>query len=236
MELEEARKLQLSMLPMKVPDVPNLDIKVFMKPATEVGGDYYDFKYNSNGSLTIAVGDATGHGMKAGTIVATIKGLFMAESIETDIVSFLDKSNLIIKDMHLGNLFMAMMMVKIHKEKAVFSSAGMPPSLLFRQKSKEVEEIRLPALPLGGSADFKYKKIETILSQGDTLLLMSDGFPELFNEQKEILDYEKSKNIFSSVAELSSQQIIDRLCEEADNWRGSAKLEDDITFVVVKVI
>ena len=87
-----------------------------------------------------------------------------------------------------------------------------------------------------GSADFKYKKIETILSQGDTLLLMSDGFPELFNEQKEILDYEKSKNIFGSVAELSSQQIIDRLCEEADNWRGNAKLEDDITFVVVKVI
>ena len=119
----------------------------------------------------------------------------MAESIETDIVSFLDKSNLIIKDMHLGNLFMAMMMVKIYKEKAVFSSAGMPPPLIFRQKSKEVEEIRLPALPLGGSADFKYKKTETILSQGDTLLLMSDGFPELFNEQKEILDYKKSKKI-----------------------------------------
>jgi sigma-B regulation protein RsbU (phosphoserine phosphatase) len=160
----------------------------------------------------------------------------MAESIETDIVSFLDKSNLIIKDMHLGNLFMAMMMVKIYKEKAVFSSAGMPPPLIFRQNSKEVEEIRLPALPLGGSADFKYKKIETILSPGDTLLLMSDGFPELFNEQKEILDYKKSKKIFGSLAELSSQQIIDRLCEEADNWRGSAKLEDDLTFVVVKVI
>jgi serine phosphatase RsbU (regulator of sigma subunit) len=112
----------------------------------------------------------------------------------------------------------------------------MPPPLIFRQKSKEVEEIRLPALPLGGSADFKYKKTETILSQGDTLLLMSDGFPELFNEQKEILDYKKSKKIFGSVAELSSKQIIDQLCEEAENWRGSAKLEDDITFVVIKVI
>ena len=51
------------MLPKKVPSFPNLDIAVYMKPATEVGGDYYDFKYNNNGNLIIAIGDATGHGM-----------------------------------------------------------------------------------------------------------------------------------------------------------------------------
>ena len=78
-ELEEARQLQLSMLPREVPTVRNIDIAAYMKPATEVGGDYYDFKYNNNGALTVAVGDATGHGMKAGTMVATIKGLFSAE-------------------------------------------------------------------------------------------------------------------------------------------------------------
>ena len=87
-ELEEARKLQLSMLPSKVPSIKNIEIAAFMKPATEVGGDYYDFKYNHNGTLTVAVGDATGHGMKAGTMVATIKGLFSAEPAETDIIPF----------------------------------------------------------------------------------------------------------------------------------------------------
>ncbi len=234
-ELEEARKLQLSMLPMNVPNVPNLDIAVYMQPATEVGGDYYDFKYNQNGSLTIAVGDATGHGMKAGTMVATIKGLFSAENAEMDITSFLDKSNLIIREMHLGNLFMAMIVTKIENRQVVISSAGMPPSLIYRQENNSVEEIRLQALPLGGSAEFKYKKRNTSLNSGDTLLLMSDGFPELFNEKKEILDYDNAKNIFKSVAKLSSQQIIEHLCKEVDNWRGNANLEDDITFVVVKV-
>ena len=78
-ELEEASKLQLSMLPKNVPDVPDLEIAVYMKTASEVGGDYYDFKYDNNGTLIIAIGDATGHGMKAGTMVATIKGLFTAE-------------------------------------------------------------------------------------------------------------------------------------------------------------
>ena len=219
-ELEEARKLQLSMLPVKVPSLPNLDIAVYMKPAAEVGGDYYDFKYNNNGSLIIAIGDATGHGMKAGTMVATIKGLFTAESADTDIVSFLNRSNSVIRDMHMGNIFMAMLLVKINGNKAIISSAGMPPALIFRNETQSVEEIRLQALPLGGTSEFKYSKKETTFGSGDTLLLMSDGFPELFNKEKELLDYKKAKEIFSSVAQLGPGEIINHLCKEADNWRG----------------
>ena len=234
-ELEEARKLQLSMLPVKVPSLPNLDIAVYMKPAAEVGGDYYDFKYNNNGSLIIAIGDATGHGMKAGTMVATIKGLFTAESADTDIVSFLNRSNSVIRDMHMGNIFMAMLLVKINGNKAIISSAGMPPALIFRNETQIVEEIRLQALPLGGTSEFKYSKKETTFSPGDTLLLMSDGFPELFNKEKELLDYKKAKEIFSSIAQLGPSEVITHLCKEADNWRGNAKQEDDITFVVLKV-
>ena len=234
-ELDEARALQLSMLPKKVPDFPNLDIAVYMKPATEVGGDYYDFKYNNNGNLIIAIGDATGHGMRAGTMVATIKGLFTAESADADIVSFLNKSNTVIRDMLLGNIFMAMLMVKINGNKVFISSAGMPPALIFRSSTKSVDEIRLQAMPLGASTDFKYSQKETLLDTGDTLILMSDGFPELFNKQKEILDYNKVKEIFCYAAKMDPNKIIDHLCAEADNWRGDAKQEDDITFVVVKV-
>ena len=234
-ELEEAQNLQMSMLPLSVPKIPGLEISVYMKPATEVGGDYYDFKYNHNGELIIAVGDATGHGMKAGTMVATIKGLFTAERVDSDIVSFMDRSNSVIRDMHLGSIYMAMMLVKINKNSATITSAGMPPSLIYRENTKSVDEIRLQALPLGGAADFRYKKQETNLNSGDTLLLMSDGFPELFNKQKEILDYQKAKEIFGKVAMFSPDEIINKLCGEAENWRADAKQEDDITFVVVKV-
>jgi len=227
--------LQLSMLPKKLPSVPHLEISVFMKTATEVGGDYYDFKYDDNGNLIIAVGDATGHGMKAGTMVATVKGLFTAEKTDVDIVSFLSKSNAVIKNMQLGNIFMAMLLVKINGNKAVFSSAGMPPSLIFRSSTRNIEEIRLQAMPLGGPADFNFPEKEVTLSAGDTLLLMSDGFPELFNGQKEILGYDTAKNIFNSVANKEPDKIIEHLCSEAEKWRGDADQEDDITFVVVQL-
>ncbi len=62
-ELEEARQLQLSMLPKTLPQLPHLDIAVYMKTATEVGGDYYDFNVGMDGTLTVVIGDATGHGM-----------------------------------------------------------------------------------------------------------------------------------------------------------------------------
>jgi len=233
-ELEEARKLQLSMLPKSVPDVPDLEIAVYMKTASEVGGDYYDFKYDRNGTLIIAIGDATGHGMKAGTMVATIKGIFTAESTSTDVVTFLNKSNSIIRDMRLGNIYMAMLVAKIEKEKVTISSAGMPPALIYRYSNNRVEEIKLQAIPLGGPADFTYPRRETSLSKGDTLLLMSDGFPELFNKHKEILDYSRAKALFGSFGEKTASDTIKSLLKEVEIWKGEAKQEDDITFVVVK--
>lgn len=233
-ELEEARKLQLSMLPKSVPDVPDLEIAVYMKTASEVGGDYYDFKYDRNGTLIIAIGDATGHGMKAGTMVATIKGIFTAESTSTDVVTFLNKSNSIIRDMRLGNIYMAMLVAKIEKEKVTISSAGMPPALIYRYSNNRVEEIKLQAIPLGGPADFTYPRRETSLSKGDTLLLMSDGFPELFNKHKEILDYSRAKVLFGSIGEKTASDTIKSLLKEVEIWKGEAKQEDDITFVVVK--
>lgn len=233
-ELEEARKLQMSMLPKSVPEVPGLEIAVYMKTASEVGGDYYDFKHDENGTLIIAIGDATGHGMKAGTMVATIKGLFTAENSNTDVVTFLNKSNSIIRDMRLGNIYMAMLVAKVEGENITISSAGMPPALIFRNITGQVEEIKLQAIPLGGPADFPYPMRETSLSTGDTLLLMSDGFPELFNEQKEILDYSSVKEIFASTGKFSATKTIESLLKEAEIWKGAAKQEDDITFVVVK--
>ena len=71
-------------------------------------------------------------------------------------------------------------------------------------------------MPLGGPADFNFPEKEVTLSAGDTLLLMSDGFPELFNGQKEILGYDTAKNIFNSVANKEPDKIIEHLCSEAE--------------------
>jgi serine phosphatase RsbU (regulator of sigma subunit)/ligand-binding sensor domain-containing protein len=236
-ELEEARKLQLSMLPKKLPNPPGFDIKVFMKPAYEVGGDYYDFLETDDGTLTIAVGDATGHGLKAGTLVSIIKGLFLNEAgnLQPGIHAFFDKSNRIIKQMHLGNLFMGLTLVRIKHNRAVIASAGMPPIYLYSEKNRAIEEIVLKAPPIGAFYDFPYPYQEVELTKGDTLLLLSDGLPELFNPAMEMFGYSRLKKLFAGIGDKTPEQIIDELVAAGESWLEGKPQDDDMTFVVLKV-
>jgi serine phosphatase RsbU (regulator of sigma subunit) len=234
-ELKEAHKLQLSMLPKDIPSLSNIDIAAYMQPATEVGGDYYDFHVADDGTLIVAIGDATGHGMKAGTMVATIKGLFSAFDDSLEFLPFFNKCSNFIKDMNLGNLYMAMMLVSIKKDKMVAASAGMPPIFIYRNGSQKVDEIVLKGMPLGSVTDFDYKQKETKLAVGDTILIISDGFPELFNDKLEMLDYPRVKKLFKEVAVKSPDEIIAHLIEASERWSHGRPQNDDITFVVLKI-
>ena len=64
---------------------------------------------------------------------------------------------------------------------------------------------------------------------------MSDGLPERFNEQGEMLDYLSIHATLLTVAQQSPQAIIDRLVQVGDEWGGDKMQDDDVTFVVVKV-
>jgi serine phosphatase RsbU (regulator of sigma subunit) len=234
-ELEEARQLQLSMLPKKLPELPNLEIAAYMKPATEVGGDYYDFHVGNDGTLTVAVGDATGHGLRAGSMVTATKSLFNAFADEPDIPSIFRQSNHALKKMNLRGLYMALAMLKIKNNRASLSCAGMPPILIYRNNIKQVEEISIKAMPLGSIANFPYCKQEFDLSEGDCILMMSDGFPEMFNAQNEMIGFEKAAEILPEIVSGSSQEIINRFVEIGETWAGQRPSADDVTFVVIKV-
>ncbi|MDP2304129.1 MAG: SpoIIE family protein phosphatase [Ignavibacteria bacterium] len=234
-ELEDARLLQLSMLPKELPKLPHLDITVYMKTATEVGGDYYDFHIALDGTLTFAIGDATGHGMKAGIIVSMVKALFSSGESMLDIKTFFRQSNNTLKGIELGKLMMAFMMIKIKSNKIEFANAGMPPLFIFRKKSKVVEEIILNGMPLGAMKNFPYETKELEIFSGDTILLLSDGLPELKNGKNEQYDYERVKSEFNSVAEKSPNQVVEYLNNSATEWMNGIEPDDDITFVVIKV-
>ncbi len=234
-ELEEARQLQLSMLPKELPQLPNLDIAVYMQTATEVGGDYYDFHVGLDGTLTVVIGDATGHGMKAGTMVTTAKSLFNSYAPNPDILFSFSEITRCIKQMNFGKLSMCLTMLKIKGGKMQISTAGMPPSFIFRQDTKVVEELLFKAMPLGTMLKFPYEVKDTTLRTGDTILLMSDGLPELQNDDEEMYGYKRIRNGFEDVAEKQPEEIITFLKNEGKAWNNGQAPDDDVTFVVIKV-
>jgi serine phosphatase RsbU (regulator of sigma subunit)/ligand-binding sensor domain-containing protein len=234
-ELEEARQLQLSMLPKELPQLPNLDIAVYMQTATEVGGDYYDFHIGLDGTLTVVIGDATGHGMKAGTMVTAAKSLFNSYAPNPDILFSFSEITRCIKQMNFGKLSMCLTMLKIKGDKMQMSTAGMPPSFIFRADTRVVEEHLFKAMPLGTMLKFPYEVKKTTLNPGDTILLMSDGLPELQNDKEEMYGYKRIRNGFEDVAEKQPEEIIAFLKKEGKAWNGDQAPDDDVTFVVIKV-
>ncbi len=233
-ELEEARQFQLSLLPRRLPDHPDVEIAVFMRTATEVGGDYYDFKVSDNGALTTVIGDATGHGAKAGTMVTVIKSLFTAWWGGEELARFLSAAAEAIRSMRLGRMAMALMLARIEGRTLKISSAGMPPLLICHPEG-DVEELALSGLPLGGMARCSYEEATHELRPGDTVLLMSDGFPELPNEEGEPVGYEKVRELFEGACGREPSEIIDRLATFADDWHPATAPADDITFVVLRM-
>jgi sigma-B regulation protein RsbU (phosphoserine phosphatase) len=111
----------------------------------------------------------------------------------------------------------------------------MPPVLVHRAGLGTVEEICLEATPLGALADCVYPERELELAPGDTLLLLTDGLPELTGQAGEPLGYPRLHELFAAAAGRSPEEVIGHLAAAADAWRGAEAPEDDMTFVVLRV-
>ena len=232
-ELEEARDFQMSLIPQSPPEHPDYDIALHMKTSTEVGGDYYDFFPQEDGSMYVVCGDATGHGLNAGMMVSITKAGLYGSDFDTPATTT-TRLNKTIKAIDLGTTRMSLNMAKFNNGSFDFTSAGMPPAYLYKHDSGEVDEILIPGLPLGSmkKADFDLHSFK--LNSEDALILISDGLPECVNHEGEMLDYEPVKNCIADNGNKSAQGIIDALIDLGNSWMSGLMNDDDITLVVIK--
>jgi serine phosphatase RsbU (regulator of sigma subunit) len=233
-ELEEARKLQLSMLPARKPHFDGYDVAFHMSTATEVGGDYYDFSNGLNGSLTLALGDATGHGLKAGMVVATAKSYFQTFAGDVGNLELLRKISVGIKNMNIRMLYMSMTLLRLEHDHIKITAAGMPPAIVYRQKTGVIDQIVLKGLPLGSKPDYPYCEQTIGMEEGDAMLVFSDGLPEAFNHKRQMLETERIVDAFRNSASLTAQEIIETLVHLTASWTDSGPLNDDITIAVIR--
>ena len=232
-ELEEAKELQNSLLPKVLPNVNGFEISTYLKPATEIGGDYYDFFYKKDNYFYAICGDATGHGVVSGIMVSVTKaglnGIPMG-----DPSTILGQLNKIVKRVNFGRLRMSLSVAKFNDNSVELSSAAMPPTYHFSSKSKKIEEILVPNLPLGGIETEIFDGIKKEFDPGDVMVMISDGLPELPNPTDEMLDYEKVYSCIKDNAEKSADEIKDALVYLSDDWAKGVMNPDDITIVVIK--
>jgi serine phosphatase RsbU (regulator of sigma subunit) len=126
---------------------------------------------HEDGTLTAAIGDATGHGLQAGTMVAATKSLFNSLAHIPPPVPILAEASYALKGMGFHNMYMAMTIAKFKERHNRLAAAGMPFTLIYRAASRGVEDVELKGLPLGSFADVQYQSKDLNLDTGDTVHL-----------------------------------------------------------------
>lgn len=232
-ELKAARDFQQSMLPKKMPIREDLEFATFLRSSTEVGGDYYDFFEQRNGDLYVVCGDATGHGTISGMMVSITKaGLNGISAIAPN--EILRQLNRVIKRVDLGTMRMSLNMLFLTQDKVVMSSAAMPPIYRYDAQTRQVEEILISGLPLGGLRKEEFDLVERPLHVGDVYVLLSDGLPEAPNKEGELFNYHQVAALIQQNGHLSAQDIQDALVKNVDEWLEGKQNPDDITIIVIK--
>ena len=232
-ELEAAKDLQNRMLPKTLPKVDGLDIASYLQTSSEVGGDYYDFHPQPDGSLVAVCGDATGHGTAAGMLVSITKAGLIGLPLDEPNKMLYDLNRLV-KKVDLGILRMSLNIVHFKKNKLKLSSAAMPPCYLYIAKSKKIEEIQISGLPLGGLYGATFDMEERSFSKGDIFVIASDGLPEAPNLKGDQLGYQAVEDCILANADKSAAEIKDALVVLGSDWLAGQTTPDDITIVVIK--
>ncbi|MGM0588764.1 MAG: PP2C family protein-serine/threonine phosphatase [Bacteroidota bacterium] len=233
LELEQAREVQQSILPEQNPDIEGYEIATYLKTATEVGGDYFDFNKTGDDSFYTFVGDAAGHGTSAGLMMAMVKIALQAcrEERPEDILGW---TNELLVQANPSGLYMALSCAHFQKNALHFSSGGIPPMMHYNSVQDRVEEHLLVGVPLGARKVFDYDHLQLELQSGDVVLIMSDGLAEVINEANVQWGYENIAKSMQEVSDQSPYTIIDHLLDQCLTWKGDGEIDDDITLVVIK--
>src|SRR5688572_23748272 len=195
--MNEARQLQMSILPKRAPRAGVFDIGGFTVPAEIVGGDFFDFIPVAEQIQGIAIADASGHGLPAALQVRdAYTGLRMGVARDFKIVRTVERLNKIINQSRMTTKFVSLFYGELEDEEGnfIYVNAGHPPPLHFHENG--VTTLRQTGIVLGPSATATYSRGFLALDRGDALLLYTDGMIEAPDPQGREFGVERLKKAF----------------------------------------
>ena len=240
-ELAIGRKMQRSLLPQEVPQIPGWQFASHYDSAWQVGGDFYDFiqPENDPGQICLVIADVTGKGVPSALYMAVARTLIRAETAKGQSPAQVLQSvnELIISD-NRSPLFLSVLYAALDTQTGVvtYASAGHNPPLCLRRESGAVEELPARGFLLGAFSGVTFSEQETALEQGDVLVLYTDGVTEARSAEGEFFGEERLKTAIVAAGAGSAQEIVDGIVTAVDQFTGSVAQADDLTLLVTKRI
>ena len=238
-ELETARQIQSSILPARVPELENLRIAASYHPMTAVAGDFYQFVRSDNNHVGILVADVSGHGIPAALISSMIKVAMQSVAVHADDpAQVLGGLNRILWSEANGQFASAAYVwIDTKNRNALYSAAGHPPLLCWRNTRDEMQHIESNGLLFGVEPDSEYPVCSVPLEPSDRLLLYTDGVTETENAAGEAFGDRQLERVVGNNRLQAASELSRQVLSELQRWRPAAvNQQDDITLIVVDVL
>lgn len=238
-ELELATQIQQQIIPKKIPQVEGLDVSAGLIPASEIGGDIYDFLPLSEKRMLMYLGDVTGHGVPAGIVSSIANSLFYGFASNPDLKEILVAVNRVMKVKTMPTMFMTLCLMDWDGEnrKFTYASAGHEQILHYRGKTKDTVLEPGGGIALGMMKDFAQhiKTMEVDFQVGDYLIIYSDGIPEAWKNDTETYGLPRFQAAVKQFGDLQSAAAMkDAILADVKVFSAGHEQMDDITLVVLR--
>lgn len=237
-ELRIAREIQQSLFPKHALKIPGFEVIGWCKPATETGGDYYDWCQLPSKEGFVMLGDATGHGLGPALLIASCRAYVRADLPQgKDLAGFMNRLNTRVTNDTEGSRLVTFVGTLIDEEtgQVKLISAGHCPALLVRAATGAVEQLKANGVPLGVMEGLSFQDPAPIqLELGDRLLVYTDGITEAKRADGTMFGIERLAQAMIRYSKLEGQAFVDALYNEAMDFLDHAALQDDLTLLSIR--
>ncbi len=238
-EVNLAATLQQSILPSPDIELPGFQGQASLLTSSEVGGDYYDYYKVGGHKSILLVGDVSGHGVAAGTMVSAAKaGIYplVHEGITSpgEILGSLNETMLATAQQSLL-MTMACLSLDARTGKLTFANAGHVLPYIWRHQAEQWEMLESSGLPLGKSIDSDYlaTSVELQMEVGDKLFLFTDAVVEEESPAGEAFGYDRLEEILEVSGDAEPEVLRENIMTALEAHCRSNEFTDDVTIVVV---
>ncbi len=233
-EYRQASDIHRRLLPEKKPVIPRLALDILYIPMGQLGGDFYTFQEQGDGSWIFLIADVQGHGLPAALDASSVKLAFQeAVSKNGGPGSILSEMNRLLA-LHLRNRFISAQVLRWLPASSTMqiASAGHPYPLLYSRLSGKSRELRAEGSILGLYSEATYREFEVELSLGDYLLVYTDGLIE--DPASESSYDEDMQNLMAVMESMDSDRpAASHFAEQMPRFRISEPWSDDVTALLL---
>lgn len=235
-ERDEARQIQLSLLPSAMLEIPVCEVAYRFSPFSEVGGDFADFFRLSDGQVGIYIGDVVGKGLPAAMygalVMGMLRGIHKTGQNTATALTLLNERLLVrpVPGRYAATLYAVLDPASLRLN---FSNAGLPYPLLV--SASGCRPLGNGGLPSGLLPGANYEAYSVQMYPGDSVLFATDGLHELRDPQSNDFAWEALGKAWQQCWGKSAKESLDFLFQEASRFSANGKQDDDVTAVVLKV-